>query len=54
MFLVGEHGQRGRAALLVGPRNRDRMEILRQDAVAGRSLLDLGDDGRLPAGESAA
>ena len=54
MFFVGQHGQRGRAALLVGARDRGGIEVLGQHALAGRGLLDFGDDGGLAAGESAA
>ena len=41
--LVGQHRQAGRAAALVGAGERRRVEVGADQALAGRGLLDLGD-----------
>ena len=46
--VVGEHGERGRAARLIGARDARGIEIGGENALAGRSFLDFGDDGRRP------
>ena len=42
---IGEDGERGRAALFILLREFGGAEILDQNASAGRSFLDFGDDG---------
>ncbi len=49
---VGQHRKAGRAALLVGSRQRGRIEIGPDQALAGRGLLDLGDHRVAPGGDA--
>ena len=43
---VGQHRQAGRAAALIGPCQRRRIEVLADDPLGRRGLLDLGDQGQ--------
>src|ERR1019366_8112655 len=43
--LVGEHAEGGGSAGLVGAGDAGGIEILHEDALTGRRLFDLGDDG---------
>ena len=52
--LVGEHAEGGGSAGLVGAGDAGGIEILHEDALTGRRLLDLGDDGGRTGGERGA
>ena len=52
--LVGEHAEGGGSARFVGAGDAGRVEIVGEDALAGRRLLDLRDDGGRAGGEGGA
>ncbi len=52
--LVGEHAERSGSAGLIGARDARRIEIMGENALARRGLLDLGNDGRRAGRESGA
>src|ERR1039457_7073765 len=52
--LVGEHAEGGGSAGLVGAGDAGGIEILHEDALTGRRLLDLGDDDGRTGGERGA
>ena len=51
---VGEHAEGGRSAGFIGAGDAGGSEIVREDALAGRRLLDLRDDGGRAGGEGGA
>ena len=53
-WLVGEHAEGGGSARFVGAGDAGRVEIVGEDALAGRGFLDLGDDGGRAGGEGGA